>query len=401
MSHENSSSVSSPSLPAQELLRLGIAWDGEAEMWRARGHANARILLADPHLDAVRDVRPNVFLAENRDPSAVEFLESWFSRAPRECHYAVKRHLYRPYAQPSVAAETAMMESVARDCAQTLPVECDLVADYFMPFWLRTTGHMFGVQEKHHKLLANVANALSKALAMDRLNESATRAVEACARSLRALLELMLAIEEPSPMVRALRELAGDPQVGGIWSAASALSQLLAAGLQPTITGAAFAWRALHEQPGLMGDVRAAKFDLSDLVTEVLRLHPPFPFMHRWVHERCECQGVVFQPGAHVLIDVRAANRDPEVFDQPDEYIAGRDHKLSLSFGHGPHRCVGPALAEMQIAIALRALLELQPPVLPVAKDPKAGKEPLGHLVAIKSLPCRREPGPRHPEGNH
>jgi cytochrome P450 len=391
MSHENTPSGSSHSIQLQDPSPLGIVWDGAASTWRIQRHANARIVLADHHIDAIRDARPSAPLSDDHFPSAIEFLESWFSRSPRECHYAVKRHLYRSYTEQSITTMAGMLEIVANDCAEELPTECDLVSDFLIPFWFRGTARMLALQEDQHTQLANVVKALSKVLELNRLDDRATRVVDACVRYLRSLVEHLFSIEDPPPLVRALRELADDEQVGGVWSAVSALSQLLTAGLNPTITAAALAWRALHEQPGLMTDVSTGGIEISDFADEVLRLYPPFPFVHRWVHVRCECHGVMIEPGAHIMVDLRAVNRDPEVFERPNDFVAGRDPGLSLSFGHGPHRCLGMALARLQIVTALRTLLSLRPPVRPVIVDQKADIASSGHLVVIKTLPCRRE----------
>jgi cytochrome P450 len=394
MSRENTPSQSSHSHPISDSSPPGLVWDAMASAWRIQRHANARSALTDPHIDVVRDARPAVPISDDHFPSAVEFLESWFSRSQRECHYAVKRHLYKPYTQPSVAALAGMLESIANNCAEGLPTECDLVSDFLMPFWFRSTARMFALQEDQHTLLANVVQALSKVLELNRLDERAARVIAACIRYLRSLVEHLFAMEAPSPFVGALRELAHDEQVGGLWSAVSALSQLLTAGMNPTITGVALAWRALHEQSHLMTNVLTGGIELADFADEVLRLHPPFPFVHRWVRATCECQGVRLEPGAHLVVDLRAVNRDAEVFDHPDEFVAARDPGLSMSFGYGPHRCLGIALARLQIATTLRTLLALRPPVRPVTAGQKEGVVSSGHLLVIKTLPCRREADP-------
>jgi cytochrome P450 len=55
-----------------------------------------------------------------------------------------------------------------------------------------------------------------------------------------------------------------------------------------------------------------------------------------------------------VLIVLAAANRDPAVFTQPDQLQPGRAGPAPLAFGHGPHYCLGAALARLEITIALR-----------------------------------------------
>jgi cytochrome P450 len=374
-----------PESPRQQIL-----WDETVGAWRVQGQLAAHTALTDDHLDVVRDAPPDFTPADDYIPSAIEFLTSWFSRSPRDRHRGVKRLLVKPYHEQSITALEQMLKGVASDCAAKLPPECDLISDFLMPFWLRSTGNMLAVPEDQHQMLAKVVTALSVVLELPQLDDNATRAVHNCLRYLRALVESMFKQESPPPIVHALRELGEDQQVGGIWSVVSALAQLLTAGLQPTTTGAAMAWRTLHAQPGLRDEVINGAADVSDIVDEVLRLHPPFPFLHRWVHQRCKCQGVVLEPGAHVLIDLRAANRDPTVFSHPDQFIPERPRGLDLSFGHGPHRCPGSALARLQIGIVLRTLLSQQPPLVPVSVEAEPGTVRSGYLVVVKSLPCRR-----------
>lgn len=391
MARENTSSPSLHTTPGTTASPSGVAWEAAASAWRIRSHALARAALTDPHVDVVRDSRPPAHVGDDQFPTASEFLESWFSRSLRERHYAVKRHVSKSYTPQSVAALAAMLEGVARDCAEGLAGECDLVGDFLMPFWFRSTAQTLGLEEGHHAQLANVVRALSKVLELSRLDEKAERVVAACVRYLRGLVEHLFGMEDPPPAVVALRELAADEQVGGVWSAVSALSQLLTAGLNPTVTGAALSWRALNEQPSLMDDVAAGRFGLTDFADEVLRLHPPFPFLHRWVRAECECLGVRLEPGAHLMIDLRAVNRDAAVFERPDEFAAGRDAGLGMSFGYGPHRCLGVSLARLQITTVLRTLLALRPPPRPVADERQEGAAYSGHLLVIKTMPCRRE----------
>lgn len=55
-----------------------------------------------------------------------------------------------------------------------------------------------------------------------------------------------------------------------------------------------------------------------------------------------------------------AANRDPEVFEDPNEFILGRKNITShLGFGHGRHRCAGMPLAGVALQVGLKAILKL------------------------------------------
>jgi cytochrome P450 len=65
----------------------------------------------------------------------------------------------------------------------------------------------------------------------------------------------------------------------------------------------------------------------------------------------------VFPAGTPLTINVTAANRDPEQFDDPDTYRPERDNAgKHLTFGRGPHICIGNALARTEMQEALLAL---------------------------------------------
>lgn len=369
-----------------------ILWDDSVAGWRVQGHAAARAILLDHHLDVTRDPAPPP-LGDDRVPSAMEFLSSWFSRSSGDRHRSVRRHIARPYSEASVAALEDVYRTAGAECVARLQGDFDLISDFLRPFWLRGTAAVLGAPEGELERLGKVVSILSEVLALPRMDDRGERAVAGCIRYLRALLGHLVSEDEPSPTVRVLRELSVDRAGGGVWTAVAVLAQILTAGLHPTLTGAALAWRSLHSDPLLLAGTREGSVDTADLVEEVLRLHPPFPFIHRWAQTRCDCHGAVLETGAHVLVDLRAANRDPEVFDLPDDIVAGRDRALHLTFGHGAHRCLGLALARLQIRVALRMLLSLDPPVRPVEPDPRLGTDDSGHLVVVRSLPCRREAG--------
>jgi nocardicin N-oxygenase len=69
----------------------------------------------------------------------------------------------------------------------------------------------------------------------------------------------------------------------------------------------------------------------------------------------------VVREGEIVIPIPDAANRDPEVFDRPDELDVHRESVPHIAFGHGLHYCVGSELARMELQIALGALLRRLP----------------------------------------
>jgi cytochrome P450 len=96
---------------------------------------------------------------------------------------------------------------------------------------------------------------------------------------------------------------------------------------------------------------------LPSVVEETLRYEPPVTLIPRIALEDLELQGETIPAGAVVQLSLAAANRDPTRFERPDAFDPARHPRGVLSFGHGPHGCLGARLAHEQTQIALRVLL--------------------------------------------
>jgi cytochrome P450 len=81
-----------------------------------------------------------------------------------------------------------------------------------------------------------------------------------------------------------------------------------------------------------------------------------------------ELAGQTIREGEGVIIVNETANRDPAVFTDPDRFDISRDARQQVSFGYGPHACVGQPLARMELQVAYPALLR-RIPTLRLATD--------------------------------
>ena len=89
---------------------------------------------------------------------------------------------------------------------------------------------------------------------------------------------------------------------------------------------------------------------------EVLRCEPPVAVLGREPTETIETRGTKLEAGKMFFLSVLAANRDPEVFVEPDRFDVERAPVRSFSFGWGSHFCLGAALARAEIQETIRAL---------------------------------------------
>jgi cytochrome P450 len=140
--------------------------------------------------------------------------------------------------------------------------------------------------------------------------------------------------------------------------ATSAIVALITGGHHSTSRALASLIARVLTVPGLQQRLREDPSLIPAAIDETLRLHTPLPSFSRRATGRGELAGgITVEAGEDVLLVYAAANRDPAVFDRPDEFDLGRDRRSSMAFGYGPHRCVGIHLATAELRVALEELL--------------------------------------------
>lgn len=92
-------------------------------------------------------------------------------------------------------------------------------------------------------------------------------------------------------------------------------------------------------------------------VEEFLRFESSNQLGNRRVVQEAELDGVTLPPGALITLCIGAANRDPEVFAQPEQFDIGRAPNRHLAFASGAHACVGLTLARLEGRIAISRFL--------------------------------------------
>jgi cytochrome P450 len=126
-------------------------------------------------------------------------------------------------------------------------------------------------------------------------------------------------------------------------------------------------FKRVLEQPELLGNA----------IEETLRWEPPVQTLTRRATRDTEIRGVNISAGETLNCMIGAANRDPEKFEHPNEFMLERANaKNHLSFAIGRHFCLGAALARLEAEIGLRVLYERLPGL---RLDPDRPCEPRGH----------------------
>ncbi len=124
--------------------------------------------------------------------------------------------------------------------------------------------------------------------------------------------------------------------------------------------------RALFQHPEALGRLHADPALLPAAVEEILRYTSVSPmFLVQTVTEELELGGVAMRAGDGVMAVPWAANRHPAPFPEPAEFNLDRPQNPHLTFGLGPHFCLGAALGRLQVEIAIGTLLRRFPNLAP------------------------------------
>jgi cytochrome P450 len=121
-------------------------------------------------------------------------------------------------------------------------------------------------------------------------------------------------------------------------------------------------WERLREHPELV----------PNAVEEILRFEPITPFTARIAMEDVTYRDVTFPQDTIVLVCAHTGNRDENTYEHPDAFDIGREQKRVLTFGAGPHYCLGVNLAKAEMQEAL-AYLAPRMPDLQLAGEPVYG----------------------------
>jgi cytochrome P450 len=137
-------------------------------------------------------------------------------------------------------------------------------------------------------------------------------------------------------------------EIGGI------AFNLLFAGHETTSSAAVNMFSAVLQRPGLWQRICSGEQPLQPVVEESLRFDPPIQAWRRQAKEDVVLEGITIPAGSRILMMFASANRDPAMFEQPDDFEPGRKNlPQHLAFGQGLHFCMGAPLARLELEIML------------------------------------------------
>jgi cytochrome P450 len=162
---------------------------------------------------------------------------------------------------------------------------------------------------------------------------------------------------------------------------------LLTAGHETTANLLGESLKLLLEKRELWEQLKANPEIIPGAVEELLRFVSPILWQSRLLTENIELDGKILRKGERVMLGIGAANHDSNQYSEPETLKLTRADVHPLSFGFGPHYCLGAALARMEAQITLSKLVQRMPHVRLASSTFEY--EPVYSLRALRSLPIQ------------
>jgi cytochrome P450 len=236
---------------------------------------------------------------------------------------------------------------------------CELVVDFAAPFAIGVAGDILGLSLDDVSKIQGFYEAFAGAMTYDGDPEPQRRADAARAAFSQILLgEVARVRERPDDSITSA--VANDP-------ATQLADEVIVAQLRVILFGAietvesmvVNAVLLLLEHPDELGAVKADPGLVPNAVEEAMRLIPPVAFIERWTAAPTKLGDVELGEGEFVGVSTLAANRDPEVFEDPLRFDVRRENaRHHLAFSFGVHHCLGFNMARLQGPIAVQAILD-------------------------------------------
>jgi cytochrome P450 len=290
-------------------------------------------------------------------------------------HGSDHRHLRAVLSTAFTPRKVEQLRPAARSIAERLTDEirsageaCEFVATFAEPLPPEVFAILFGLPVEDRDRMARWAAAIALAFSPG-MTPHDVEVVEQAAAEMRAYGHERIEASRATPgddLVTRLVEAEVDGQRLSDDDVIAMITGFVFAGAETTRRQLTAAIVVLAEHPESWERLADDPTLLPTAVDEILRYHPIVGGLTRRAEEPFDRDDLAVDPGGRLLLSFTTANRDPARFDRPDDYVADRaDAHAHVTFGWGPHLCVGAGLARLELAEALGALTaRFGPPVV-------------------------------------
>jgi cytochrome P450 PksS len=298
------------------------------------------------------------FMPEEPDPMFAIINRHLLELDPPD-HTRLRALVHKAFTPRAVQDLQPRIQHIAEDLLEGMKAkpDGDLIADYAFPLPVIVIAEMLGVSPADRNKFREWTNALL--FGMD--DEKARFSVMEFMQYMNERIEEREKEDKGDILSGLVQAKEGGDKLDRI-ELLSMIFLLLVAGHETTVNLIGNGMLALMQHPEQMHKLQQNPELIKSAVEEILRYNGPVETTTwRWALEDVEIGGVVIPQGDVVLPSLLAANRDPDIFPNPDIFDITRNPNPHVAFGAGIHYCIGAPLARMEGTIAINALLAQHP----------------------------------------
>ncbi len=361
-----------------------VHWSDTIRAWFLTRHADVVELLRDDRFSADR-TRSERFVPP--PPHRRRAARSMLVVDPPD-HTRLRNLVSKAFTPRMVEQLRPRIESITTEILDRMSGKeaVDLVADFAYPLPVIVIAEMLGVPAKDRIAFQEWSAILVRGLD-PLLTEDEQDVIVEARDSLSRYLRSVLAERRAESRRDLMTSLIAAEEHGDFLSEDELVAMcnlLLVAGHETTVNLLSSGTLALFENPDQRERLQGDRELSARAVEELMRYTSPVQWTSRVAVEEIEMGGRRIQPLQSVIGVLGAANRDPDVFADPDRLDLGRDPNPQVGFGRGMHFCLGAPLARLEAEVALPMLLE-RFPALRLAGEPTP--RPTWVLRGLQHLP--------------
>jgi cytochrome P450 len=347
--------------------RARVFYDESRERWFVTRHEDVRACLRDRRLGRnfrhvmtseeigvpLLDARWQAFWATER--WSLLWLE------PPD-HTRIRKLVAAAFTPRSVEALREPARELAAELLEPLAEagRMELLYDYAQPYSIAVICRMLGVPLDRHRDLLDWSHRMVKMYEFD-VPDDAADAANRAATEFREYVRALIARRRTQPcddMVSALVAARVDGAQLSDDEIVSTVIVLLNAGHEASVNTLGNGMLAFARHPEQWRRVVGGDVTASAAGEEMIRYDPPLQLFERWVLTDDFAIGDVAIPrGEKLALLFGSANRDPRVFERPDEFDVGRENAAQhIGFGGGIHVCIGAPLARVELEASVDAI---------------------------------------------
>jgi|GEM_PF-1326449 len=266
----------------------------------------------------------------------------------------------------------------------------DLLKDFALPFSSLVILDLLGLKVEEHKELKSWSqSAVSNQSIHDR--EYANKQWE----SLKPIIKKWIENSKKNPENPGINEFIFHPHAIENFTTDDVLNLtkvLLLGGNETTPNLVSSAILLLFKNPELLDKIKSQPNLIELVINETLRLEAPTQIIQRTCLAETVIGDSTLPKGSLISLAIAAGNRDPKVFENPESFNIFRDKGKILSFGFGPHYCLGAQLSRQEAKISLELLLH-EFPDLDLVWNQSFEYRNSSHVRGLKELILRTSRG--------